>query len=1119
MQDIAEWLGRLGMSEYAPRFAENRIDFSVLRDLTDQDLKELGIVLGDRRKLLRAIGELREPEPEQFDKPAEAATAERRQLTVMFCDLVGSTSLSTRLDPEDLRDIIGAYHRRSAEIIQQNGGFVAKYMGDGVLAYFGYPEARENDAERAVQAGLDLVAAAPNLSTPSGTPLQIRIGIATGLVVVGDLTGSGEAQERGIVGDTPNLAARLQGVAEPNMVVIAEGTRRLIGNLFELRDLGSRGLKGIAGPVPAWEAVRANVVESRFDALRTGPVELVGREEELDRILRCWARAKGGEGGVVLLSGEAGIGKSGLTAKLLGKTVAEPQVRIRTFCSPQHTDSAFYPIIGHMERAAGLAREDSAKARLDKLDAMFTETATSLQDVGLFAEMMSLPSDGRYQMPNLTPQQRRQRTLEALPAQIEALARINPVMMIFEDVHWIDPTSLEVLDRIIARIASHRILLILTFRPEFRPHWPAQPYVVPINISRLAARDVETMIGHLAGNRSLPAGLRQDIVERADGIPLFIEEMTKAVLEAGGDHQARRVVAAVPSPVVAVPDSLHASLMSRLDRLGSAKAVAQIGAAIGREFSHALLASVAGKSEAELNAALERLVAAGLLFRQGVAPNATYQFNHALVQDAAYGALLRDQRRAIHARIAETLEVQFAEIADSRPELLARHTTQAGLPDKAAVLWAKAGRRSLARSALIEAAEQLSRALAQLALLPRTRSVRHEQIKIQIDLSNALIHTKGHASPETKASFQTARSWVEEAEAAGEAVDDPLVLFSVLYGFWVGNRMAFKGDVANDLARQFYDLAEAHGATVPRMIAHLIMGISLALVGNSADGRTHLDQVVAMYEPSQHRSLATRFGHDVRMTAYSWRALALWMLGCADGAADDVRRALEDAHEIEHAATSMFALSHGSLAHVLRRDAASAAKLADDLVALAQEKGSLYWKSYGLMLQAWLMADGGAVAEAIPNVISATDAMRSTGATAYAPWYLAFLAQAHADRGELAEARRRIAEALAIAETTGETWCEADIHRIAGEIALAPPDRNPETAEAHFERALRVARQQKATSFELRAATAIARLRHDSGRGREGRDLLGDVLGRFTEGFGTRDLIEAKTLLDMLPQS
>jgi class 3 adenylate cyclase/predicted ATPase len=1107
------------MSEYAPRFAENRIDFAVLGDLTDQDLKELGVVLGDRRKLLRAIGELREPEPEQFDMPAEAATAERRQLTVMFCDLVGSTSLSTRLDPEDLRDIIGAYHRRSAEIIQQNGGFVAKYMGDGVLAYFGYPEARENDAERAVQAGLDLVAAAPNLSTPSGTPLQIRIGIATGLVVVGDLTGSGEAQERGIVGDTPNLAARLQGVAEPNMVVIAEGTRRLIGNLFELRDLGSRELKGIAGPVPAWEAVRANVVESRFDALRTGPVELVGREEELDRILRCWTRAKGGEGGVVLLSGEAGIGKSGLTAKLLGKTAAEPQVRIRTFCSPQHTDSAFYPIIGHMERAAGLAREDSAKARLDKLDAMFRETATSLQDVGLFAEMMSLPNDGRYQMPNLTPQQRRQRTLEALPAQIEALARINPVMMIFEDVHWIDPTSLEVLDRIIARIASHRILLILTFRPEFRPHWPAQPYVVPINISRLAARDVETMIGRLAGNRSLPAGLRQDIVERADGIPLFIEEMTKAVLEAGGDHQARRVVAAVPSPVVAVPDSLHASLMSRLDRLGSAKAVAQIGAAIGREFSHALLASVAGKSEAELNAALERLVAAGLLFRQGVAPNATYQFNHALVQDAAYGALLRDQRRAIHARIAETLEGQFGEIADSRPELLARHTTQAGLPDKAAGLWAKAGRRSLARSALIEAAEQLSRALAQLALLPRTKSVRHEQIKIQIDLSNALIHTKGHASPETKASFQTARSWIEEAEAAGEPVDDPLVLFSVLYGFWVGNRMAFKGDVANDLARQFYDLAEAHGATVPRMIAHLIMGISLALVGNSADGRTHLDQVVAMYEPSQHRSLATRFGHDVRMTAYSWRALALWMLGCADGAADDVRRALEDAHEIEHAATSMFALSHGSLAHVLRRDAGSAAKLADDLVALAQEKGSLYWKSYGLMLQAWLMADGGSVAEAIPNVISATDAMRSTGATAYAPWYLAFLAQAHADRGELAEARRRIAEALAIAETTGETWCEADIHRIAGEIALAPPDRNLEAAEAHFERALRVARQQKATSFELRAATAIARLRHDSGRGREGRDLLGDVLGRFTEGFGTRDLIEAKNLFDMLPQS
>ena len=458
MQQIAGWLEKLGLGQYAPRFAENDINFAILSDLTDQDLKELGVSsLGHRRQLLRAIAELNTVEkgaPKLAPATAAPVTpqphdaAERRQLTVMFCDLVGSTALSARLDPEDMREIVGAYHRSCAEQITKAGGFVAKYMGDGVLAYFGYPQAHEHDAERAVLAGLALVEAVPKLKTAVSTALQVRIGIATGLVVVGDLIGTGAAQEQAVVGDTPNLAARLQALAEPNMVVIAEGTRRLLGNLFEFEDLGAKDLKGIAGPVRAWAALRASSAEGRFEALHTtGLTALVGREEELELLLRRWSRAKTGEGQVVLLSGEAGIGKSRLTAALLERLSGEAHTRLRYFCSPQHTDSAFYPIIGQMERAAGLAHDDKPQAKLDKLDAVLAQTSTSTEDAALFAEMLSLPNDGRYSALELAPEQRRQRTLEALTLQLAELARQQPVLMIFEDAHWTDPTSLEAFGR------------------------------------------------------------------------------------------------------------------------------------------------------------------------------------------------------------------------------------------------------------------------------------------------------------------------------------------------------------------------------------------------------------------------------------------------------------------------------------------------------------------------------------------------------------------------------------------------------------------------------------------------------------------------------------------------
>ena len=583
MQEIADWLKTLGLSEYAARFAENDVDTSVLRHLTDQDLKELGVSLGHRRKMLAAIAEFGGAVPASpqrtFTEPKPQDSAERRQVTVMFSDLVGSTALSARMDPEDLREVISAYQKCVAETVRRFGGFVAKYMGDGVLVYFGYPLAHEDDAERAVRAGLELVAAVRDLETQA--PLQARIGIATGLVVVGDLIGSGASQEQAIVGETPNLAARLQGVAKPNSVVIGESTRKLVGNLFELEDLGTKDLRGIAGPARAWAALRQASVEGRFEAFHSsGLTELIGREEELDLVLRRWSKAKTGEGQVVLLSGEPGIGKSRLTVALLERLAAELHTRLRYFCSPQHTDSALYPIISQMERAAGLAHGDTPQAKLDKLDALLAPTSTAPEDAALFADMLSLPNDGRYPALALIPEQRRQRTLEALTSQLAGLACQKPVLMIVEDAHWIDPTSLEVFGRTVDQIKALPTLLIVTFRAEFNAPWVGQSHVTSLMLNRLGERETAAIVTRLVGNKELPADVMAEIVERTDGIPLFVEEMTKAVLEAESKGEGRRTAAAVPSPTLAVPASLHASLMARLDRLGPAKEVAQVGAAI-----------------------------------------------------------------------------------------------------------------------------------------------------------------------------------------------------------------------------------------------------------------------------------------------------------------------------------------------------------------------------------------------------------------------------------------------------------------------------------------------------------------------------------------------------------
>ena len=611
----------------------------------------------------------------------------------------------------------------------------------------------------------------------------------------------------------------------------------------------------------AWAALRTSSAEGRFEALHaTGLTALVGREEELELLLRRWSRAKTGEGQVVLLSGEAGIGKSRLTAALLERLAGEPHTRLRYFCSPQHTDSAFYPIISQMERAAAFVHDDIPQARLDKLDMMLAQTSTSKQDAALFAEMLSLPNDGRYPAIDLAPEQRRQRTLEALTTQVAKLASQRPVLMIFEDTHWTDPTSLEAFGRTVDQIKTLPALFIVTFRPEFNAPWAGRSHVTSVALNRLGGRETAAIIARLVGNKELPSDVMAEIVERTDGIPLFVEEMTKAVLEADSEGAARRTVAAVPSPTLAVPASLHASLMARLDRLGPAKEVAQIGAAIGREFSHALLAAVVHKPEAELGAALDRLMAAGLLFRQGVPPYASYLFKHALVQDAAYGTLLREPRRALHTRIAETLETQFAEIAETQPELLARHCTEAGLVAKASSLWARAGLRSVERSALVEAVEQLTRALNQIEASPIDPASRREQIKLQIALLTPLLHVKGYAAQETKAAVERAHLLIEQTEALDGAPEDPLLLFSVLYASSIAHQIAFNGDALRESAAQFLALAEKGRATTPIMIGHRLIGNSLLLTGSIVEARAHYDQAIALYNPLEHRDLS----HKIR---------------------------------------------------------------------------------------------------------------------------------------------------------------------------------------------------------------------------------------------------------------
>jgi class 3 adenylate cyclase len=1110
--DIDGWLRGIGLAQYAEMFRANDIDGEMLGRLTNDDLKDIGVAsFGHRKKLLEAIAELAgavpvSPQPGLIEPKAHNA-AERRQVTVMFSDLVGSTALSARMDPEDLREVISAYQKCVAETVQRFGGFVAKYMGDGVLIYFGYPQAHEDDAERAVRAGLELIAAVSALKSP--VSLQTRVGIATGMVVVGDLIGSGEAQERGIVGETPNLAARLQGTAEPNTVVIAEGTRRLLGNLFELEDLGPKDLKGITGSTRAWAALRASSVESRFEALHTTSLTaLVGREEETDLLMRRWSRAKSGEGQVVLLSGEAGIGKSRLTAALLENLAGEPHARLRYFCSPQHTDSAFHPVIGQMERAAGLAHDDTPRARLDKLDAVLAQTSTSKQDTALFAELLSLPNDGRCPALDLTPPQRRQKTMEALGSQMETVARQNPVLMIFEDAHWSDPTSLELFGRAVDRIATLPVLLLVTFRPEFAAPWIGRPHVTALTLNRLAQRDIDAMIDRVVGNKGLPANIRQDIIERTDGIPLFVEEMTKAVVEAESQGAAEHTVSTVPSPALAVPASLHASLMARLDRLGAAKEVAQIGGAIGREFSHALLAAVTRKGEAELDAALNRLVDAGLLFRQGLPPHATYLFKHALVQDAAYGTLLRGPRQELHARIAAATEKGMPERVEREPELLAYHYAEAGQPDTAAGYWLAAGRLAARRSANSEAVAHLRRGIAAVRGLPETVERNRLELALQLALGPALVSSRGFGDAEASTGYQRA---AELARRLGDDRDR----FAATWGLWITIRAKSASDhmrLRLQYLGEMVEAAERTGDAELLLQAHHSSWSTRIWNGEFASASEHVRSGLALYDPERHRHHALMYGgHDPGVCGNGQGAVALWALGWPDRAVQSARESIVLGETLDHLPSLLHSLWFATSVYFLRRQAADVLACSARLLALGSEHGLKLYEAIGGVFHGWALIQQ-LDAQAGLAELRAAVATYATTARVNLDLYRAILAEAELRAGNFEEGTAVLIQG----ERSTDEWWRAGYLRLRGDLLLRGPNDDRGAAERLYRQAISVAAGQQAKSLELRAATSLAMLLGEQGRRSEGYAVLAPVYGWFTEGFGTLDLREAKALLGEL---
>ena len=1027
--------------------------------------------------------------------------SERRQLTVLSCELVGSMASAVKLDPEDLAPVVHSFQDACAAVIANMGGSIAKFTGHEVLALFGYPKAHEDDAERAAHAGIDLAAKMGELVWPSGKPLQVRTGIATGLVVVND---------QDVVGEPWTVAPHLRNIAPPNSILVAASTRKLLGRAFVCDDPGSYELAGVSEKVTACRVAGRLAVESRFSSMQ-GPrlTQFVGRQHELQQLLALWERAKADKGQVALVCGEAGIGKSRLCEVFLDRIAYEPHITIHYQCSPHHSNSPFYPIIDQLEHKADFKRGDAPDVRLKKLEAALSEnTATTLADIRSCAALLSIPTGERFAVGS-TPQQQKDLTIATLMRQILGLARKLPVVLVLSDAHWADSSTLELFDRMIASIKTAQVFVLVKFRPEFFPQWLDDSHVTLLRLDRLGREQSEEMIFDVTGHKALPPEMHAQIISKTDGVPLFVEELTKSVLESGVlQNTGDRLITVGPLPSLAIPTTLLGSLTARLDRLGPVKEIAQIGAAIGREFSYRLLAAVAPISGTPLHAALAQLAAPELVFVRGEPPDSTYVFKHALVQDAAYGSLVRSKRQQLHGQIADALEDGFPETVESQPELLAHHLIQAGLTERAINYLRKAGQRTIVRSANEEAVRHLNQALDLLQSRPEGPARTRAALGLEVLLSQAMIARYGYAARETAEVLLRAKAHIDD-------LTDPSHKLVILYGVWACHYVG--GEVAKqtDVAAEFLTEAERNGDTAALCVAHRIMGTTHLTKGEFTAALPHLEQARALYDP-QHHSLQYQYGQDLGAAALCYLSWAMWHLGSVDQASQVAADAVKRADELSHPHTQVFTICHAlGMIDIFRRRSEDMRSYAGSVVSLCNEHRLSHWMACGRILEGWAAINEGEIDQGIELLRASVAAWQKAGARLWLPLFLSLEAEAYGKGGYSDAALGMIEQALAVSEETGEHWCLAEILRIKAGL-LSATERAGDQVEALFAKSLEIARSQQARCWELRTACDLASLWQSKGRAKEALQLLQPIYAQFTEGFDTADLQHAKLILDSL---
>jgi class 3 adenylate cyclase/predicted ATPase len=1044
--------------------------------------------------------------------------AERRQVTVLFCDLVDSTKLSQQLDAEDYRAVVRAYQQAAVTAMHPWDGYVAQYLGDGLLVYFGWPTAHEDAAVRAVHASLALLAALEPLNDTQlapryGVRVQVRLGLHTGMAVIGEM-GGGDRHEQLAMGDTPNIAARLQGLADPNTVALSAVTARLVRRRFALENLGTHPLKGVTEPMPVFQVLGLPDTADDEEAATPGSaVFLVGRDEELGLLRRRWEQSKAGLGQVVLISGEAGIGKSSLVETLRAQVRREGLTHVAFRCSPYHTNSALYPVIEHVQRVFQWQRDDPPAAKLDKLECTLRTYRLPLEDVvPLFAALLSVPlPEERYAAVRLTPQQQKQQTHDALVAWMLEEAERQPVLVVWEDLHWADPSTLENLGLLLDQSRTSAILNLLTFRPEFVPPWPSRSHMTPLTLTRLERPQVEALITHLAGGKALPAAVVAYIVARTDGVPLFVEELTKMLLESDVLHQeAERYTLTGPLSAVAIPTTLQDSLMARLDRLPMIREVAQLGAVLGREFAYEMLRALAGVEDALLQERLAQLVDTELLYQRGRPPRAKYIFKHALVQDAAYASLLKSTRQQYHQQVAQMLEARFPDTVETEPELVAHHYTEAGCSAQAVGYWQQAGERAMQRSANVEAIAHLRQGIELLTTLPETPARVQAELTLQTTLGPALMTTRGYAAPEVAATYHRARELCEQAEETPE-------LFPVLWGLWVLYMGRAEHEKAQELAEQCLSLARRLDDPALLLEAHLALGDSWFHLGQLSQAHAHFEQIIRLYDPQQHHALAFRYANmDPGVVGLVFAGLTLWLLGYPEQALERANEALTLAQNLEHPYTLARGIYYTTFMHQWRREWQVVYERATTAITVATAQQVALVLAVGPIMRGWALAMQGQEAEGLTQLCQGLDAYRATGAAFQRPHFLGMLAEVHRSLGQPEAGLTALSEALALVETTGERYYEAELHRLKGELLLQHAAPEMSHAETCFQQALDIARRQQAKSLEMRAAMSLSRLWQQQGKQAEARALLGPIYGWFTEGFETADLQDAKTLLDEL---